>query len=400
MNNWEKVLSKSVLDIRDGTHDSPKYHEQGFPLLTSKNLKNGSIDLSEVNFISFEDFESINKRSKVNIGDILYSMIGSIGNFALITSEPNFAIKNVALFRFVDNRLYNKFFIHLLQSDTINRQIEKSMKGGTQKFVSLGVLRNLQIPLPPLAEQKRIAAILDAADLHRQKTNQLITKYDDLSQSLFLDMFGDPVTNPKGWELKSLKSLSTKIGSGNTPKGGSSVYVDNGITFFRSQNVWKNNLIYDDIAYIDLETHKKMQRSSLKYGDLLMTKTGRFNTENSSLGRAAIYLGDDDMANVNGHVYLIRLKKGQVNKFILHILTSIQFRDLIRRVCVGGIDKRQLNKNHIEDFPIVTPPKILQEKFMNQLESIEEQKSQAEASLQRAEDLFQSLLQKAFKGEL
>jgi type I restriction enzyme S subunit len=213
-------------------------------------------------------------------------------------------------------------------------------------------------------------------------------------------MFGDPVTNPKGWEVKLLKNLSSKIHSGNTPKGGSKNYVDKGILFFRSQNVWRNRLELDDVAYLDADTHNKMKNSSLKYRDILMTKTGRFNTENSSLGRAAMYLGEDDQANVNGHVYLIRLRQNIHNEFVLYILTTDQYRDYIRRVCVGGIDKRQINKNHLEEFPIIYPPTELQSKFVNSLKVIESQKAQAQASLQKSEKLFQSLLQRAFKGEL
>ena len=136
-------------------------------------------------------------------------------------------------------------------------------------------------------------------------------------------------------------------------------YVKEGIPVFRSQNVWKDYLKMDDIAYIDAKTHASMKRSSLKHGDILMTKTGRINTENSSLGRAALYEGEDDMANVNGHVYFIRLKEGVNNKFVLRILVSSGYRDLIRSVCVGGIDKRQLNKEHIEEFPIICPPSDL-----------------------------------------
>ena len=177
-----------------------------------------------------------------------------------------------------------------------------------------------------------------------------------VDKARFVEMFGDPVANNKEWEVKKLKDISVQINSGNTPKGGSENYVNEGIIFFRSQNVWKNHLEMEDIAYIDEVTHKKMYRSSLKYGDILMTKTGRINTENSSLGRAALYLGEDDKANVNGHVYFIRLKSEVNNKFVLRILTSPEYRDLIRSVCVGGIDKRQLNKEHIENFPIIYPP--------------------------------------------
>ncbi|AJA48909.1 restriction modification system DNA specificity subunit [Clostridium pasteurianum DSM 525 = ATCC 6013] len=186
-------------------------------------------------------------------------------------------------------------------------------------------------------------------------------------------MFGDPINNPMGWEVKKLKNISTKILSGNTPKGGSEVYVDEGIMFFRSQNVWKNKLVLDDIAYIDKETHNKMLKSSLKNRDILMTKTGRINTENSSLGRAAMFIGEDDSANINGHVYLIRLQDGEINEFVLFILTTNEYRDYIRSVCVGGIDKRQINKEHLEEFPIIYPPLELQNQFaafVNQVDKL------------------------------
>lgn len=390
------VKISEIIDIRDGTHDSPKYVSSGYPLITSKNLVNGKIILENVNYISEADYININKRSKVEKGDILYSMIGSIGNIAKVGEDPQFAIKNVALFK-KSERIYDGYLFHLLNSNVVNKQIDIESKGGTQKFVSLGILRKLKIPLPPLPEQKRIADLLDAADILRQKDKALLKKYDQLAQSLFLEMFGDPVKNEKGWESKDLKSLSSKITSGNTPKGGSDVYVDSGITFFRSQNVWKNRIVYDDVAFIDDEIHGKMKNTSLKKGDILITKTGRFNTENSSLGRAAMYLGDDDKANINGHVYLIRLINDVVKEFVLFILTSDQFKDHIRRVCVGGIDKRQLNKDHIEMFPIILPPISLQTQFAEKVKLIEKQKELAKKNLEKSEALFGALMGEVFR---
>ena len=272
--------------------------------------------------------------------------------------------------------------------------------GATFKEISKTVIANVEIPLPPLAEQRRIASILDQADELRQKRQQAIEKLDQLLQATFIDMFGDPVSNPKGWEVKKLSELSTKIHSGNTPKGGSENYVDKGIIFLRSQNVWKNKVILEDVAYIDAETHAKMMKSSVKHEDLLMTKTGRINTENSSLGRAAIYLGEDDSANINGHVYLIRIKDGFNKYFILRILTLPDYYEYIRSVCVGGIDKRQLNKEHIENFPIIQPPMELQNKFSDIVQVIESQKPKLLEQLVLAEDLFKTLQQKAFNGTL
>ena len=152
----------------------------------------------------------------------------------------------------------------------------------------------------------------------------------------------------------------------------------------------------DDIAFIDVSTHASMNRSSLKHGDILMTKTGRINTENSSLGRAALYMGEDDAANVNGHVYFIRLKPGVNNKFVLRILVSDEYRNLIRSVCVGGIDKRQLNKKHIEDFPIICPPNDMVDEYIAFVEQVNKSKFEVQKSLDEMQTLMDSLMQKYF----
>ena len=113
-----------------------------------------------------------------------------------------------------------------------------------------------------------------------------------------------------------------------------------------------------------------------------------------------MFLGDDGSANINGHVYLIRLRKGSVHEFVLRILTTTAYRDYIRSVCVGGIDKRQLNKSHIEQFPIIAPPIDLQTRFASIVESIEQQKARLKAHLAELDTLFASLQSRAFNGEL
>ena len=244
--------------------------------------------------------------------------------------------------------------------------------------------------------QEEIVEKLSKARNIIKKRQQELQKLDTLIKSRFVEMFGDAVANPMHWPVKKLKDLSVQINSGNTPKGGSENYVEDGITFFRSQNVWKDRLEMDDIVYIDADTHASMKRSSLKHGDILMTKTGRINTENSSLGRAALYMGEDDMANVNGHVYFIRLKPKVNNKFVLRILVSPEYRDLIRSVCVGGIDKRQLNKEHIEEFPIICPPTNMVDSFIAFVEQIDKLKATIQKSIDEAQTLFDSLMQEYF----
>lgn len=393
--------------VRNGASIKQDDNKSGYPITRIETIWNETIDYNRFGFADVFDNE-LEKYEKylLEVGDILMTHINSpkhLGKSALYNGFPEKLLHGMNLLclrpkKEISNSIYLK---HYLNSPYFKGLLPKiSNQSVNQASFSAGNLKSLKIPLPSLIQQQKIANILDAADELRQNDKALLAKYDELAHSLFLDMFGDPVGNPKGWKVNKLKEISTKIHSGNTPKGGSEVYVEEGITFFRSQNVWKNRLVYEDIAFIDQATHDKMMKSSLKHKDILMTKTGRINTENSSLGRAAMYLGEDDEANVNGHVYLIRLKKGIINEFVLHILTTKEYRGHIRSVCVGGIDKRQLNKDHIENFPIINPPIELQNKFTEQLAIIEQQKAITQKSLIKSEELFNSLLQKAFKGEL
>ncbi|MDM1786763.1 restriction endonuclease subunit S [Acinetobacter bereziniae] len=357
------------------------------------------LDSSKFNYISEEAYDRLSS-GKIQKNDILFCLRGSVGKFAVIRDNNKGALASSLVILRGNDKVDIEYLKHYLASSLCIKELDNYQNGAAQPNLSANDFKKFLVPLPPLAEQRRIASILDQADVLRQKRQQAIEKLDQLLQATFIDMFGDPVSNPKGWEVKKLSELSTKIHSGNTPKGGSENYVDQGIIFLRSQNVWKNKVILDDVAYIDAETHSKMMKSSVKHEDLLMTKTGRINTENSSLGRAAIYLGEDDSANINGHVYLIRIKDGFNKYFILRILTLPDYYEYIRSVCVGGIDKRQLNKEHIENFPIIQPPMELQNKFSNIVQVIESQKPKLLEQLDLAENLFKTLQQKAFNGTL
>ena len=151
---WSWARLGTCLDVRDGTHDTPRYVSEGVPLVTSKNLSNGRIDFSTAKLISKQDSDAINQRSKVDSGDIMYAMIGSIGNPVLYRGTDEFSIKNMALFKSVHDGMYMEYvywFLVLAQED-----MKKAASGGVQAFVSLGYLRNYLIPVPPIAEQKRI----------------------------------------------------------------------------------------------------------------------------------------------------------------------------------------------------------------------------------------------------
>lgn len=173
---WEQRKLNTITDVRDGTHDSPKYVEVGHPFITSKNVKDGYINYDDVQYVSDEDFEEINKRSKVDINDILMGMIGTVGNIALVRETPNFAIKNVALIKDTEEVFY-LYLYHCLQSNSIVSQLSENLDGGTQKFIALNKIRELNIPYPIKEEQRQIGSFLEQLDnlitLHQRKIEKL-----------------------------------------------------------------------------------------------------------------------------------------------------------------------------------------------------------------------------------
>ena len=338
--------------------------EEGLQIIRIQDLTGNSYDLGFYN-------GKYPKKIEINDGDVLISWSASLGVYVWNGGK---ALLNQHIFKVKFDKvdIDKSYFVYAVRYKL--NDMGKKTHGATMKHIVKRDFDATEIPYPPLKKQIEIAINLDKVLMVIKERKRELKLLDELIKARFVELFGDPVANPMHWPVKRLKELAIQINSGNTPKGGSENYVEKGITFFRSQNVWKDRLEMDDIAYIDEKTHESMKRSSLKHGDILMTKTGRINTENSSLGRAALYEGEDDMANVNGHVYFIRLKEGVNNKFVLRVLVSPEYRDLIRSVCVGGIDKRQLNKEHIEEFPIIYPPSEMIDNYIEFVEQVNKSK--------------------------
>lgn len=176
-------------DVRDGTHDSPDYVAEGYPLLTSKNLRNGRIDFTDVNFISEIAYREINRRSKVDRGDILMPMIGTIGNPVLVSEEPQFAIKNMALIKFHSASPCREFVLQFLSGESFDRLVTGRNKGGTQKFLALGEIRALPLPVPPLILQhefsRRIAAVKDLRSFNQTAHTEVDSLFASLQRRAF-----------------------------------------------------------------------------------------------------------------------------------------------------------------------------------------------------------------------
>jgi len=338
------------------------------------------------------------EKKKLKIGDIIIEKSGGspkqpVGRVVFFEKEGVFLCNNfTAILRPKLDEVVPKYLLYILYCNH-KFGFTSAYQNKTTGIINLQLpkyLEGTKIPLPPLEQQKKIAAILDAADTYRQKTKALITKYDALTQSLFLDMFGDPVRNPKGWNYKTLDESLEFLTSGS--RGWAKYYSDEGSVFLRIQNVGYNELRLDDLTFVKAPDSAENRRTKVKAGDLLLTIT-------ADLGRTAVIPDSFPDANINQHLALLRLKETYNPLFVSSYIASHGGQSLFLKLDKGGV-KAGLNFKDLKSYKVFDVPRVNQDKFEHKIKAIEAQKAQAQDSLAQAEGLFNSLLQKAFKGEL
>ena len=245
------------------------------------------------------------------------------------------------------------------------------------------------IPIPSLEEQETIVSELDKInELIRLKKEQL-SDYDKLAQSLFYEMFGDPVENEKGWEVKKLSAITTKIGSGATPKGGNESYKAEGISLIRSLNVHNNEFLYKDLAHIDNMQADALSNVEIFSGDVLLNITG------ASVARCCIVPEDIIPARVNQHVCIIRTMTDKALPIYLNrLLTNENYQiSLLALARSKAATREALPKSLVDNLQIPLPPLPLQQTFAQRIELIEKQKAEIKSTIQDLETLLASRMQ-------
>ena len=402
---WKKVKIPKILFFQEGPGvRNWQFTETGVKLLNVGNINNGKIDLSKTSIhLSEEEANGKYKHFLVDDGDLLIACSGIVvDNFhnkiAFAEKEHLPLCLNTSTMRFkaLNDEVDLNYFKYYLQTVHFTAQLRKLITGSAQLNFGPSHIKKIDLLLPPLETQKHIAQILDDAAALRNKTEQLIKEYDALAQSIFLDMFGDPVINPKGWSINKLKKITTKIGSGSTPKGGKESYFEEGISLIRSLNIHDNYFKMKDLAFIDDNQAKKLNNVTLEKDDVLLNITG------ASVARCTIVPENLLPARVNQHVSILRPKISILNSvFLLHLLISPNSKSKLLGVSSqGGATREAITKEQLESFEIILPELKFQNHFADKIAIIEKQKKLAKEELKESDDLFNCLLQKAFKGEL
>ena len=392
------VELEQVCDIRNGyAFKSEEYRNTGAPLLRISNFNDGDVFIDENTAFIDPKYLSTKSDFIVEHGDILIALSGATtGKYGFYNFNfPSLLNQRIGVLKSGSStKLFDRYFYHYL--NVLKSEILRNAGGAAQPNISTKTIGKFLIPLPPLPTQQKIAAILDAADAFRQKTKAIIEKYEMLAQSLFLEMFGDPVRNEKGWEMMKLEEVCTKIGSGATPNGGKESYQEEGISLIRSMNVYDNEFKYKDLAFLNELQADKLKNVIVEEDDVL------FNITGASVCRSCIVPTGILPARVNQHVSILRTPKDILLPIFLNkvLISESSKKQLLGIGKQGGATREAITKEQLEKYEVIVPPISLQTLFADRIALIETQKHQAQASLAKAEALFNSLLQRAFKGEL
>lgn len=293
--------------------------------------------------------------------------------------------------------LNGKYLYYFLEK-YVEKLREQSI-GGVIKYIKLGNLTDAIIPLPPLQTQQKIAAILDKADELRQYNKQLIENYDALTQSLFLDMFGDPVKNEKGWEIFTFTKILSKIESGwspvceNKPRKNIQEWavLKLGSVSYGNYNSKENKKYEFEVPLSKLECE-------VKKGDLLFTRKNTYHMVGTTV---FVYETEPRLILPDTVFRLIYLKEKTNPLFLYYLLNHNKFIAEVQSLASGTSGSMpNISKAKLLSKETILPPVDLQNQFAERVQLIETQKQQAQEALAKSEGLFQSLLQRAFKGEL
>ena len=400
--SWQQsTIDEACLLVTDGTHYTPPDVGQGIPFITVKDCSNdGHIDLVGCSHITGDEFAKAEKgNSAPKRGDILFSKDGTVGKVYVVDTRETFAVlSSLAILRPDASRLDASYFGWVLKTDSCLDQASQSKTGSAIRRIILKDLRKVRFPLPPLDEQKRIAGILDAADALLAKRREALAELDTLLQSTFLDMFGDPVTNPMGWEERHLPDLVSKRKHAlkRGPFGGAlkkEIFVPEGFKVYQQKNV-----IYDDFDlgsyFIKKSDYERLVPFKVSSNNLLISCSG-------TIGNIAAVPVHAAPGVMNQALLKIDLDESiMLNSFFLGLWRSQSFEQQVLGMTHGTGMKNMKSMNELKGINFLVPPINIQHRFAAIVESVEEQRAIQRAHLAELDTLFASLQSRAFRGDL
>lgn len=402
--------------VFDGTHDSPKPCAKGYKLLTSKNILSGELAKTNAYFISEEDYKSINRRSKVQKNDILFSMIGSVGNVCLIKDDTiDFAIKNMGVFSCEDED-EAKYLYYYLQSPLAKKIIASYLNGAVQKFLGLERLRNFPVP-SYTKDKKKIASVLYNIDRKISVNREINRNLEELAKQIYDYWFvqfdfpneeGKPYKSsggkmtfntilkrkiPERWEVKSINDFCTSYRGVSYDKSDLLNGPEGGVLVLRGNNIDGNTLIYDEnVAYVPPSFVELEQK--IKKHDIIMTMS---SGSKEHVGKCTMFQSDSE------HTYGAFMTKFTPNSncpfFAYRSMLSDFFKSKIKYIC-GGTGINNLTNQTFDEILFPFPPKDVLKEFEKLLTPIYEKVGKNNDEILKLTTLRDELLPMLMNGQV
>lgn len=384
MGKWKMVKLGDVCNLNMGqSPDSSSYNQEG----NGVPFYQGNADFGDLHPVT--RFHCSNPTKIANEGDILISIRAPIGALNIAT-ETCCIGRGLAALTVKEELLDTKYLFYILthKHDELNHM----GTGSTFKAINKQILRDVSMLLPNLQTQRKIADILDTVSNMLALRKQQLAELDNLIRSIFYDMFGDPMTNDKGWDVYTLEDITLKIGSGATPRGGKQSYKDSGVSLIRSMNVYNGAFKYDELAHINDEQARQLDNVIIEENDVLINITG------ASVARTCIVPKDILPARVNQHVSIIRVNQTYaVPEYINSMLIFPSYQaNLLSLAGAGGATREAITKQQLMDIRVAVPPLDIQQQFVEMYMSILKQRVRLQRSLDETQHLFDSLMSRYF----
>ena len=376
--------------IADGSHNPPQGIEMSdYLMLSSKNIFDDEITFDNPRYLAQSDFEQEDRRTKVMAGNVLLTIVGTVGRAAVVDEKmPRFTLqRSVAVLKPKDDVCNSRYLMYALQGK--RTYIENSAKGVAQKGIYLNEVSNIDLRIPALYEQESIVILLDKITAVTRSYQKQIQKLDELVKSRFVEMFGDPVTNSKGYPIHQLSDHILFLTSGS--RGWAQYYTDKGEWFITIKNVKDCRISVDDVQCINPPKNAEAERTRLREGDLLISIT-------ADLGRTGVVTKEiaEHGAYNNQHLTCIRLDRLALDPlYAAFFMESEAGKRQFEAKNMSAV-KAGLNFDSIRSLRLIVPPLALQKEFTAFVSEVDKSKLAVKQSLEKLETLKKSLMQQYF----
>lgn len=349
---------KELVDIYLGVTHTPEYVENGVPFLSVKDISGGKICFDDCKYISEEEYNGLSQGAKPQVGDMLFCRVGTIGK-PIIIPEGTPLFGSFVSLGYLRNRNANKCNLEYLRywmySKAFERQVYANVKGASQVNLNTGWLSKFEVALPDIVVQEDIVKKLDKCASVINKRKQELEELDNLIKSRFVEMFGDPIINPKGWEMVTIGDIATDVRYGTSRPA-----VEGGrYPYLRMNNLTiDGHLDLSDLKYIDIP-EGEFEKCIVKKGDILFNRTNSIEL----VGKTAVFDLAEDMI-IAGYIIRVRLNDRLLPEILAQYMNLEAIKDILRGMAKGAVNQANINAQELQSIKVYIPDMELQEQFL------------------------------------